>query len=89
MFVIDEREAKADMKPMTCSSPSRLRGAPKIQFPKRAVRLWGLEDHVVTLDLGGGGNFHNGAALSEWKTQLWANCGHSMRVKLKRPFSRT
>lgn len=45
---------------------------------------------LITLDQDGEkkrNNFHNGAALSDWKTQLWANGGHSMRLKLKIPFS--
>lgn len=102
VFVIDEREPKAELKPMTCISQSGLWGAPKTQFQNLEVRtVGGCERQVVAGNdkgrrkagrrekFGKRNNFHNGAALSEWKTQLWANCGRSMRVKLKSPFSRT
>lgn len=49
-FVPDEREAKVDLKPMTCYSWCYLRGAPKTQFQNDAVEPRRLRTRVITLD---------------------------------------
>lgn len=54
--MIDEREPKDDLKPMTCTSQSGLWGAPKTQFPNPEVWiLGGCERHVVAGDYKGWG----------------------------------